>query len=496
MKKGGAYINKNKQGFLRRLQTDLRQLQIQNLENDEFKLLEKKQTNPPNNESSIYFSAVFSMIANADDIVYIRRSEKEDLADVSGFFFHIKSTKTYFERMNENGMEEDVYNLLLKIELLVDDSDYRKYYTFKSEKRRYAKRDQIYNEALIQQQIYNISSVTTYQMAPSVFDVSIFDSDDTCDVLFTLLQDNINDDDEYGKRVIRFLSNQKRNNTVKGVSMISMESAQNFQPFYHFFWDGDYDTLTQSEEGKDKIYEIFAYIYSLVLSIYIITGIFSKGFSVDDCMIKKEILGKPLKNNIQIFDFDTFVAQDDLSMTNINERYLEFFESTTRGDYLPQRKYNSPIQYDLVIKFFDEYYPFLNNMKLPRRMDGIFALNDMHNPLFQEYFDTFIKDMLRRIDPETIEKLKIKSNKKLIIESYSTDVDIVVLTEEQEQQLIAEREAERERQRLESHLIEQQVTPMHVRNIAPPAGGRRRTMKTRRRKLSKKKKSKTKRKRN
>jgi tetrahydrodipicolinate N-succinyltransferase len=63
---------------------------------------------------------------------------------------------------------------------------------------------------------------------------------------------------------------------------------------------------------------------------------------------------------------------------------------------------------------------------------------------------------------------------------------------EQEQQLMAEREAERERQRQESHLIEQQVTPMHVINLAPAAGGRRRTMKSRRRKLSKKRKSKTK----
>jgi hypothetical protein len=204
----------------------------------------------------------------------------------------------------------------------------------------------------------------------------------------------------------------------------------------------------------------------------------------------------PLKNNIQIFDFENFVAQNRLSMTNINERYLEFFESTTRGDYLTQRKYNPQIQYDLVINFFDEYYPFLNNMKLPRRMDGMFALNDMHNPLFQEYFDRFIKDMLRRIDPETIEKLQIKSNKKLIIESYSTDVDIVVLTEQEKQQLMAEREAERERQRQESDDIEQQVTPMHFIDLAPAAGGRRRTMKSRRRKLSKKRKSKTKRKRN
>jgi hypothetical protein len=446
------------------------------------------------------------MIANADDIVYIRKHVNEDLADERGFFFQINSTKSYFKRMNENGGEENVNSLLLKIELLVDDIDVKKKsYTFNGEKRRYSKRDQIYNEALMQQQIYNISSVTTYQMVPSVFDVSFFESVDTCNILFTLLQNKIRRNDEYGKKVIRFLSNQTNNNDneVKGISMISMESAQNFMDFYEFILIGEYDILTKSEEGKDRIYEIFAYIYSLVLSIYIITGIFSKGFSVDHCMINVDTFDildtpnpTPLKNNIQIFDFENFVAQNRLSMTNINERYLEFFESTTRGDYLTQRKYNPQIQYDLVINFFDEYYPFLNNMKLPRRMDGMFALNDMHNPLFQEYFDRFIKDMLRRIDPETIEKLQIKSNKKLIIESYSTDVDIVVLTEQEKQQLMAEREAERERQRQESDDIEQQVTPMHFIDLAPAAGGRRRTMKSRRRKLSKKRKSKSKRKRN
>ena len=134
-------------------------------------------------------------------------------------------------------------------------------------------------------------------------------------------------------------------------------------------------------------------------------------------------------------------------------------------------------------------------------MDGIFALNDMHNPLFQEYFDTFIKDMLRRVNPETIEKLKIEDDNKVIIESYSTDVDIVILTEEQKQQLREREQQLREQQTLERQLHHIEIATLRGNHpdgpvTAPAGGGRRRTMKSRRRKLSKKKKSKTKRKRN
>jgi hypothetical protein len=486
-KKGGAYIKKNNlENVITTLNADL-----QELKNAGLNLLEKRVTNNnPNFKNNIYFNAVISMIANANMIVYIRREDKEDQSGVSGFFFYVNSSKSYFKRINENGMEENVYDLLLKIELVVDDRDNRKYYSFEKEEKRYVKPDTVYNEALIQQQIYNISSVTTYQMSPSVFDVSIFESDDACNALFSLMQDkltsmqdklgdNYTKEVDYTKEVIDFLSQAKISNNAKGISMISMEFAENFQLFYNFFYD-DYDILIQTDYGKDKVYEIFAYIYSLLLSLYIITGIISKNFSIEDCMIKKDIENKPLKNNIYIFDLEEFVdssTQEDLSMININQRYVEFFESTNT---------DSPIQYDLVIEFFSKYYHILNNIKLPRRMDGIFAFNDMHmhNPLFQEYFDGFIKNMLRGINPETIEKLKITDENKLIIDSYSINV---VTANERAANTIQRRF--RERRNLRREIQEQQQNRMNALNLARAAGGR--TMKSRRRKLSKKKKSKS-----
>jgi len=504
MKKGGAYIKNNDlDNVLRRLYADLEELK-----NSGLNLLEKQIMNTsPNIKSKIYFNAVISMIANANMIVYIRREDKEDLEDVSGFFFYINSSKSYFKRMNENGMEEDVYNLLLKIELIGVGN--QKYYTFNDEHKRYVKPDTVYNETLIQQQIYNVSSVTTYQMCPSVFDVSIFKSDAACEALFSLmedkltlmedkLEDNYTGEVAYTREVINFLSEEKKNNrAVKGISMISMEFAEKFQLFYNFLND-DYNSLIKSEYGKDKVYEIFAYIYSLLLSLYIITGIFSKSFTVDDCMIKEDIVNKPLKNNVYIFDLEEFEitnsnnqqtelvaepqehaeTQEELSMTNINQRYVSFFESTNP---------DSPIQYDLVMDFFDKYYPSLNNMKLPRRSDGIYALNDMHNSLFKNYFLGFIKDMLRNINPETIEQLKITDENKLIIDSYNVNI---VTTNERAATTIQRRT--RERRDFRRQVQEQQEDLMDELDLAPAAGGRRRTMKTRRRKLSKKKKSKTK----
>jgi hypothetical protein len=485
MKKGGAYINKNDiRKVFSRVNSDLLELK-----NNGFNLLEKKQTKNLNAESIIYFRAVISMIANAIRIYSIMIGKE----DVSGFFFEVNSSKTYFKRMieiviGEDGEEEieteeeNVNDLLLKIELLVDNiDDIDTEYSFKGEKKRYAKRDQIYNEALIQQQIYNISSVTTYQMTPSVFDVSFFDSVDTCNILFRLLQNKLSEN-EQRRNALGFLYHQtNKNNKVKGVSMISMECPRyfiTFKAYYEFVLDSS----SQTEEGKNRIHEIFAYIYSLVLSIYIITGISSNDFSVYDCIINHEMHhDAPLKNNIYIVDFKGFVPQEDLSMTNINQRYLRFFES------------DSSIKYDLVIDFF-------NTISERRRMDGMFALNNMalnnmHNPLFQEYFEGFIKDMLLRINPETIENLKIEDNNKLIIDSYSTDVNILRFTEEEEEEIRREEERleqERVRERQERLVIAQQVAPMLNINLAPPSGGRRRTMKSRRRKLSKKRKSKTK----
>jgi hypothetical protein len=83
MKKGGAYIKNNDlDNVLRRLNADLEELK-----NSGLNLLEKQIMNTPNIKSKIYFNAVISMIANANMIVYIRREDKEDLQDVSGFFF-------------------------------------------------------------------------------------------------------------------------------------------------------------------------------------------------------------------------------------------------------------------------------------------------------------------------------------------------------------------------------------------------------------------------
>ena len=177
IKKGGAYIKNNDVETIVKLDADLEELKEEG-----FNLLEKHYTEYPVPKTNIYFNAIISMLANLTEITCIASEEC-----ISGFVFHIKSSNSYFKKMVGN-QEEDIYELILKFGILSKKKTHITFGHLYETIKETITPNNVYNEARMQQQIYNISSMTTYQICPSVLDVSIFESINARTVLIELLQ--------------------------------------------------------------------------------------------------------------------------------------------------------------------------------------------------------------------------------------------------------------------------------------------------------------------
>jgi hypothetical protein len=379
--------------------------------------LEKRHTDENEPIQDIYFDAIISMIANAEEVECI------SIESLSGFIFRIKSSKSYFKRMVGDN-EEDVYDLILKIAIISKKPFVYTTGILYGPTKSTITPNTFYNEAITQQKIYNLSSVTSYQMCPSVLDVSVFKSQNTKNTLIQLLTKifSIETDDEekheedYTKEEIILNTISKRGYTL---SMITMEYAKDFQTLDDFYVV-EYDDLIKTDSGVNRLYEIYGYIYSLKLSLYILTGIIHSDLHIENIMIHKNIKKeKSVKNKIYMIDFEKVMNtnMEDLNEENVtidttlNERYLEFFESTTSSD----------IDYNAAKEFLEKYYKPLNE---PEYI-GIFSQNYFHHPKFQKYFIFYLKDILRNITPEGTTELQIVDKDKLVIDSYSINVNTI-----------------------------------------------------------------------
>jgi hypothetical protein len=415
---GGTYIKKaDYLTHFKQLNADLEILKKKGI-----RLLEKQHTDENEPIHDIYFNAIMSMIANAEDIKCI------SMESLSGFIFHVKSSKSYFKRM-VGDHEEDVYELILKMSILSKKPFFYSTGIMYGPSKLSIQPNVFYNEAMTQQKIYNLSSITSYQICPSLLDVSVFKTKKTKDTLIKLLknivrsenanedanEDEDEDEDEYTD-IEKILNNiSKRGYTF---SMMTMEYAKDFQTLDDFYVV-EYEELIKTDAGKDRLYEIYGYIYSLKLGLYILTGIIHIDLHIENIMIHKNIKKeKSVKNKIYMIDFEKVVNTDieflsDKNVTidtTLNERYLEFFESTM----------NPHIDYNAAKEFLEKYYKHLDEPAYHGH--GIFSQDYFYHPIFKKYFIHYLKDMLRNIRYEGANELQIVDKDKLVIDSYSINV--------------------------------------------------------------------------
>ena len=214
--------------------------------------------------------------------------------------------------------------------------------------------------------------------------------------------------------------------------MITMEYANDFHELYDFFIK-DYNKLIQSEEGKEVLYNIYAYIFSLLLTMYICTGVIHGDLHDGNIMIHTDVDENfNPKNNVYLIDYGIILNSENewmedleefksLFNSSMDERYLEFSVGIHDKSY-KSNKYVD-ISYKKVVKFFKRKYSyFITFIREPHSFPfNIFSVGIFENELFIDYFKKYISNILYNVDT-SIKKLEIIDNDKIIVDSYNINV--------------------------------------------------------------------------
>ena len=425
MMKGGLYISSGETTIDNDLQT---------LKESGVRLLYKTKKHSLNN---LYFKAILCMIGNLTKLSCI------SYETCSGFIFMIKSAKSYFKKHTEMG-EIDIYELLLKFSIVG-----KGYYEFYGYGKGCYSKETILEEVSTQQQIYNTSYINHFEITPAILDCTIMNDPDKKSALLSLLLNqyikkfesqhiiqNINDylnssvktiidsdefqinaaEDEtemhlgYSQSIINtILQLHKPDRAIidifkylkqdnRTISIVSMEYAANFETLANFL-NRHFTHLKKTPNRKRTIYKIYAYLFAVLLYIYITTGVIHYDLHMSNILIYR-YMDKPeydIKNHLLIIDFGIIdVAKD----TSLNERYLEFFDSI-------QSKTITNMQ--LVIDFFKTHYNNWDHgliLYLPNP-DGLGGLFDIfsffqtpfiQNHYFLDLFQRYITDLLQNIE--------------------------------------------------------------------------------------------------
>jgi hypothetical protein len=424
--KGGLYISSGETTIDNDLQT---------LKESGVRLLYKTRKNSLNN---LYFKAILCMIGNLTKLSCISYETS------SGFIFMIKSAKSYFKKHTEMG-EIDIYEILLKFSIVGNG-----YYEFHGYGKGCYSKETILEEVSTQQQIYNTSYINHFEITPAILDCTIINDPDKKSALLSLLFNqyikkfesrhiiqNINDyfnssektlidsvefqinteeEDEtnahlgYSQTIINTILQLRKSDRAiidifkylkqdnRTISIVSMEYAANFETLADFL-NRHFTHLKKTPNRKRAIYKIYAYLFAVLLYIYITTGVIHYDLHLSNILIYR-YMDKPeydIKNHLLIIDFGIIDVVKD---TSINERYLEFFDSI-------QSKTITNIQ--LVIDFFKTRYDNWDHglilyLPNPEGLGGLFDIFSffqtpfIQNHYFLELFQRYITDLLQNIE--------------------------------------------------------------------------------------------------
>ena len=112
---------------------------------------------------------------------------------------------------------------------------------------------------------------------------------------------------------------------------MTCEFANDFHTLDDFF-NNEFDSLKETETGRNKILEIYGYFFALILYLYISVGIIHDDLHTSNIMIHNDIVNNIVKNNIYIIDYG--LVNEDNKNKGLIERYLEFYESIESKDIL------------------------------------------------------------------------------------------------------------------------------------------------------------------
>jgi hypothetical protein len=296
-------------------------------------------------EYELQYKAIICMLSHTKQIECITVSSRY------GFIFHIKSSKSYFKKLDTDGTTEiEVYDILLKLSIITDKEE--DYIFEELKERENVSRDkntqtisEILKEARTQQSVYIKMMKTGFVICPSILDITLLNDEEQIDIFFSLFLPETMD-----PKTSTYIDNIK--SKVKEVSgKLSIMTCEYLNESKTFFELANIDEKLQDEEyvrieqqhsesgdsgpiitkSKLNLYLIYAYEISIVLALYIFCGIIHKDLHLGNIMIQENILqnSSELKNRVYLIDYGEI--EDMNTKHNFNDRFKTFFEYSNKS---------------------------------------------------------------------------------------------------------------------------------------------------------------------
>ena len=311
-------------------------------------------------EYELQYKAIICMLSHTTKIECI------NVSSVYGFIFHIKSSKSYFKKLDTDGTTEiEVYDILLKLSIVTDkEEDYifeelnerenvSRYKTTQTA-------NEIQKEAIIQQSVYIKMMKTGFVICPSILDITLLNDEEQIGIFFSLFLPETMD-----PKTSTYIDNIKSKvEEVSGkLSIMTCEYLNESKTFLELvniddkLQNEEYDRISQEgkasgpiiTESKLNLYLIYAYEISIILALYIFCGIIHRDLHLRNIMIQESILQNSyeLKNRLYLIDYGGI--EDMNKKHNFNDRFKTFFTYSNNSLQIDFDKINTWIQNETLI---------------------------------------------------------------------------------------------------------------------------------------------------
>ena len=269
-------------------------------------------------EYELQYKAIICMLSHTTKIDYIY------VESIFGIIFYIKSSKSYFKKLDTDGNEVPVDDLLLKFSVITDSKIiyFLDVYDNDIQTRVYKlteTTDDVKKEAEVQQSVYISMLKTGFVICPSVLDITILRDSSQIDIFFNLFKSKTMD-----TRTSACITEikDKVKKTSGELSIMTCEYLSESKTFYK---------IDDKENDIQTVYFICAYIISIILALYIYRGIIHKDLKASNIMIPKITTAnmKNLKNRIYLIDYG--LVDDRTSVISFNDRFKAFFGFSEEG---------------------------------------------------------------------------------------------------------------------------------------------------------------------
>lgn len=311
-------------------------------------------------EYELQYKAIICMLSHTTKIECIT------VSSVYGFIFHIKSSKSYFKKLDTDGTTEiEVYDILLKLSIVTDKEED---YTFEELKERenvsrYKKTqtiNEIQKEAILQQYVYIKMMKTGFVISPSILDNTLLNDEEQIGIFFSLFLPETMD-----PKTSTYIDNIKSKVEEKSgkLSIMTCEYLNESKTFLELLiiderlQDEEYNRKEKERktagpiitESKLNLYLIYAYEISIILALYIFCGIIHRDLHLNNIMIQQSILqnSSELKNRVYLIDYGEI--EDMNKKYNFNDRFKTFFTYSNNSLQIDFDKINTWIQRETLL---------------------------------------------------------------------------------------------------------------------------------------------------